>query len=377
MIESINIVAFDVPFPANYGGVIDVFYKLKTFHKNGVKVHLHCFDYGRGKQEELEKYCEKVYYYKRKSGWWHNLSSTPYIVKTRSSKKLKRKLLSNDFPILFEGLHTCKLLSDEKLKNRVKIYRESNIEHRYYKHLASSEVNWFKKIYLRIEANKLKRFEPIVKHATHNFIVSQTDFHYFEMKYPNCDNHFIPSFHAGEKVRIQKGKGKFVLYHGNLSVSENYKAASYLLRKIFSVIDVPLIIAGLNPPEYLELEIKSHPHVTLIANPDEEKMNELIENAQVHFLFTHQATGLKLKLLNVLYKGRHCLVNSKMVEGTTLTECCHVEDDKDKQILLIKELISKEFEAEEVTHRTNILKENYSNEVNFNRIMEVLKLNKN
>jgi hypothetical protein len=58
MISAINIVAFDVPFPANYGGVIDVFHKIKTFNQLGVKVHLHCFEYGRGNQPELEQYCE-------------------------------------------------------------------------------------------------------------------------------------------------------------------------------------------------------------------------------------------------------------------------------------------------------------------------------
>jgi hypothetical protein len=56
-----------VPFPADYGGAIEEFYKIKSLHAAGVKIYLHCFVYsGRTKQKELEKYCEQVFYYERK-----------------------------------------------------------------------------------------------------------------------------------------------------------------------------------------------------------------------------------------------------------------------------------------------------------------------
>ena len=372
MISAINIVAFDVPFPANYGGVIDVFHKIKTFNQLGVKVHLHCFEYGRGNQLELEQYCESVNYYKRKSSWIYALSSKPYIVITRKSRELKKNLLSNDFPILFEGLHTCYLLNDKDLKDRITIYRESNIEHRYYNHLAKSEVYWIKKIYLNIEARKLKKFESTVEKASMNFIVSETDFHYFEMKYGKLSNHFIPSFHEHNEVVIPDGLGKFVLCHGNLSVSENYEAAMHLIKNVFSVIKVPFIIAGLNPPEFLIKEVEKHSHISLIANVSQEKMTELLENAQINFLYTNQATGLKLKLLNVLYHGRHCLVNSKMVEGTTLSEICQVEDSVDKQIILVKQLMEMPIGLEDKIKRIAVLSENYSNIGNAKKMFEAI-----
>ena len=372
MIESINIVSFDVPFPANYGGVIDVFYKIKTFHSKGVKVHLHCFEYGRGEQPELEKYCESVTYYKRKISWINTMGKLPFIVKTRISNELKNNLLKNNYPILFEGLHTCYLLKDKDLKERIKIYRESNIEHEYYRHLANSERSFLKKIYLRKEANKLEEFEKIVKYATHTFLVSKTDYHYFESKYPNNSNHFIPSFHSGEEVKVEQGKGNFVLYQGNLSVSENYDAVMYLIRNVFSVLETPFVIAGLNPPDFLELEINKYPHISLIKNPSDTKMKELIKTAQINLLYTNQATGLKLKLLNVLYNGRFCIVNSKMVVGTTLDSICEVEDDISKTIVLIKELMVLEFPKSELEIRKKVLQENYSNAINFDRIGKVL-----
>ena len=66
--KHLHVVSFDVPFPANYGGIIDVFYRIKTLSESGVKIHLHCFEYSRNRirPKELEDICFSVDYYQRK-----------------------------------------------------------------------------------------------------------------------------------------------------------------------------------------------------------------------------------------------------------------------------------------------------------------------
>ena len=68
MEQYLNIIAFNIPWPANYGGIIDVYYKIKALKANGVKIILHCFEYERPHAPILETLCEKVYYYKRNTG---------------------------------------------------------------------------------------------------------------------------------------------------------------------------------------------------------------------------------------------------------------------------------------------------------------------
>ena len=51
----LNIIAFNIPWPANYGGIIDVYYKIKALHQCGVKIILHCFEYERAHSPELRK----------------------------------------------------------------------------------------------------------------------------------------------------------------------------------------------------------------------------------------------------------------------------------------------------------------------------------
>ena len=111
----LHVIAFDVPYPANYGGVIDVFYRVKALSEAGVKVHLHCFEYGRGKAEVLNR-CYEVKYYKRDTSFWKQFRREPYVVASRRSEALVKDLLKDDYPILCEGLHTTAVLNDRRLK---------------------------------------------------------------------------------------------------------------------------------------------------------------------------------------------------------------------------------------------------------------------
>src|SRR5690606_36244726 len=134
-------------------------------------------------------------YYPRKTGFLSNLSLLPYTVKSRQSKELEKNLLSNDFPILFEVLHTCYLLNDNRFANRKKIYRHSNIEHEYYTELSKTERNVWKKLFLKIEAWKLKRFESILNRSNLILAVNQKDTEYFQKKYVSVKAMYLPSFH--------------------------------------------------------------------------------------------------------------------------------------------------------------------------------------
>jgi hypothetical protein len=90
------------------------------------------------------------------------------------------------------------------------------------------------------------------------------------------------------------------------------------MKNVFSKLNMSCKIAGLNPPGFLKHLIANYPHITLIENPTEEQMNQLIREAQIHVLYTAQPTGLKLKLLNVLFNGRFVVCNTNMISGTDL-----------------------------------------------------------
>jgi hypothetical protein len=368
----LHIISFSIPYPPNYGGVIDVFYKLKALHAQGIKIHLHCYEYDRERSPELLKYCDSVQYYKRRTGILSALSFKPYIVSSRRSRELLNNLLNDDYPVLFEGLHTCYHLGDKRLRERKKIYRESNIEHHYYYNLYRVEKNLLRKMYFLLASVKLKWYERILRHASLMLVVSEKDADYLRRRFRNTVVHFLPSFHANDTLRCKTGHGDYALYHGNLSIAENYNAASYLIKEVFNDSDLRLVIAGLNPPEHLKAIAEEKPNVTITCNPSDDEMFRLIENAQVNVLVTFQATGLKLKLLNTLYNGRFVVVNKAMLNGTGLDDLCVIADSSTEIKKDVRELCMKDFMEEQVAIRAERLQKNFCNESNARRLIDYI-----
>lgn len=352
--NKIHIVALNVPYPADYGGAIDIFYKIKALYELGLKIELHCFQYGRDKAEKLEEYCESVHYYTRNMHWKYLLSTSPFIVKTRSNKELLENLLKDDAPILFEGLHSCNFLNHQQLAKRIKLVRTHNIESDYYKALAKSESKLLDKLYLYSEFLKIKKFEKKVAYADAILSISQKDHRYFN-KLGNSV--YIKAFHPDASINCKEGLGDYALYHGNLSVAENENSALFLIQKVFRKVDFPLVIAGYAPNKKLRKEVAKHSHIRLVESPEESILERMIQKAQMHVLPTMQATGIKLKLLKSLHSGRHCIVNNEMIAETGLEQITQLANSPKEWISKINELEEKAFTKADIQNRKKVLKE--------------------
>jgi len=368
--QHLHIISFNIPYPANYGGVIDVFYKAKALTEAGIKVHMHCFEYGRKRAPEMEQLFYSVDYYKRNISKKYLFKRYPYIIQTRNSAQLVETLLKDDYPILMEGIHTTMLLLEKRLRNRKRLVRTHNIEHDYYTNLSRAETDPFKKYYFYTEAGKLKKFEKILAKADHLVAISQKDYQHFSKKFKNVS--YIPAFHPHKKVESLTGKGNYVLYHGNLSVPENSDVVRFLLKEVFNGLDVPVVIAGLNPSGTLQHMADELANVKLIANPDDESLKDLIKQAHVNISITGQATGMKLKLLNTLYNGRFCVVNDKMLSGNGLDTLCVVANNVRGIKKQIHKLMQREFTLEMKGSREAALTKLYNNGNNVARLIELI-----
>ena len=365
----LHIVAFDVPFPANYGGVIDIYYKIKAIYEEGIDIKLHVYNYGRKlSKSELSKYCSEINYYSRKKYKNPFMGTLPYVVNSRNSSDLLNNLQKDQAPILFEGLHCTYYLAHPSLQNRVKIVRTHNIEHHYYKHLESTESKYFKKYFFRIEAEKLKKHQEILKHANIIAAISPNDTSYFNKKFGNTI--YIPAFHSNNKMVKPDNKGDFVLYHGNLSVPENYNAAKQLILNVFSKIKTRAIIAGNNPPKELITLCNMHQNVELKYNLSTDEIHQLIENAHINVLYTNQNTGIKLKLLNALYLGRFSIVNSLMVEGSGLEKLCTISNNFQNIIQNINTLTKTDYTENHYTDKKLFLEKNFNNTIGVQKLIK-------
>lgn len=372
MDKYLNIISLNIPWPANYGGVLDIYYKMKALHECGVKIILHCFEYERPRTSELEKICHEVHYYKRRTGLLPNLTYLPYNVYGRKDKNLINNLLKNDYPILFEGLHSCYYLSDKRLRNRFKIFRECNIEHDYYNALSHSTDNIINKSFFKLEGFRFRLFQKNVKWADLIISVSTADAKYLKEEFPEKHVEFIPCFHANDRITTLTGKSNYILYHGKLSVPENEKAVLFLIKNVFCKLKHECIIAGMDPSEDIYKAALPYHNIYIVPNPEQDKMEDLIRKAQIHTLITFQGTGLKLKLLNSLFGGRHTLVNSLMLAGSGLDSLCCIANTPEEMINECNRLMEIPVDENTIVQRERLLFPAFSNKEQAKKLIKMI-----
>ena len=370
MPKHLHIVAFDLPYPPNYGGSTDMFFKLKAFSILDIKVTLHVFLYGGKKpSRELRDEVHALYYYPRKKSNPF-AGKLPFIVSSRSSEKLLKRLSADDAPILFEGLHTTRYLDHPVLQHKRKIVRAHNVEHHYYEALALAEERWWKTLFFKTEARKLKVYEQILTNAQGIAGISPMETAYFQSEYKNAT--YVPAFHSNESVQSKIGKGTYILYHGNLSVPENNRAALYLAQEVFPKTKIDCIIAGSRPSKSLQKAVALHSNIKLVADVAADHILDLIANAHANVLVTFQSTGIKLKLLNSLYRGRFVIANRPMVEETGLESLCSVVNTPSEMVELIEELSHKTFSGEVLAQREQVLGTTFQNDLNARKLARML-----
>ena len=358
----------DVPYPPDYGGVYDLFYKIKALSDQGVLIHLHCFEYGRGKQPELNQYCKSVTYYQRIQGLKGIKRRLPYIVSSRANIDLLGNLTKDKLPILLEGIHCTYFVAVEKLVDRKVIVRLHNVEYKYYSELARTTNNIFKKIYYLAESSLLKKYEKRIANKALLFSVSEKDKDIYIEKFKAKNIHYLPVFLPYNEVNSKEGHGKFCLYHGNLSVPENEKAVLWLLNNVFNKIELPFVIAGKNPSKNFEKLILKNKNVCLVANPSDTEMQDLITKAHIHILPSFNKTGVKIKLLNALFNGKFVITNSAAADGSGLQRLCEIANTPGDLIERISELFHKPFTQVKIEERKILLNDLFDNHKNAQKL---------
>lgn len=334
----VHIVSFDVPFPPDYGGVTDVYFRCRALKNAGYRIILHCFEYGRGRLHDHSQIADEVFYYDRRKSLRDWFSRLPFIVATRNAPELLDRLLQDEHPIVFEGQHTTFFLDHPKLAHRKKLVRLHNIEWRYYRGLAKRTAAGAKRLFFRSEARKLKRHEAVLRHASALGCISHTDLLHYQKAFGNAV--YVPVGFEQHPVRLSPAdREPFVLFHGNLSVPENHEAALWILEAFRDYSgETELVIAGKDPLEELVRSCENCYGITLVTNPDGEEMQRLIQSAEGHLAVTFQQSGIKIKLLNALISGGPCIATPQMVAGSGVEELCTIVSSPAELIAAITRL---------------------------------------
>ena len=368
--KPIHIISFDNPFPPNYGGVIDVFYKVKALHDIGFTIYLHCFYQDRNLvSNELKSITKKVFLYKKNRNPFFLFSKFPFPIVSRFRKELIENISIVDAPILFEGLQTTMILQKVDLPNK-KYLRLHNIESNFYAGMSKNEANFFKKIAYHFASKKFIEHQKTIPNFDHTFSLSCYENEVVKTMTDKVS--YIPVFHGNSQKKIE-GFGNFALYHGDLRLADNKRAAKFLIEVFKEIPDYKLIIASSNGKQLIENKSKNQLNITFVKLQNDTQLNELFENAHINVMLSFQKSGTKLKLINSLFNSRFCLINNNMVDDEQVLNLCELANSKEEFISKINLLKNKSFQESE--KRNQVLASVLDDRSNAKKLADYIKYN--
>lgn len=356
----LQIVSFDNPYPPIYGGIVEVYHKLKAIHDLGVEIHFHCFTNKIPQHfEELSSITKQIYFYKTTRNSRDFLSLLPFSVRCRDSKELLINLNKVDAPILFESIKSTYLVHKELLPNHRLFLRLHNIEHDYFLGLATSEKNPFKKYLYHSEGLKFASYEKVIKKFEKVFTLSYFEHEYTRQRFGNSV--YIPVFHGNQNVIPRSKLGKFAFYHGDLRMSDNLRAVKTLINVFKRIPDMKLIIASSNGENFVQRNSKSATNIKFVKLESHQQLLDLLAEAHLNVMLSYQKSGTKLKLMTSLFNSRHCIINDNISDDPTVKQLCDIVEGEDELIAKIKLLKNRDYT--DVSRRKDIL-ETYLNDSN-------------
>ncbi len=370
--KTLHIISFDNPYPADYGGVIDVFYKIKSLHALGYSIYLHCFIEKRETvHPALKAITKEVYLYKKNRNPLFLLSSIPFGVKSRYHKDLLKNIKAIEAPVWFEGLQSTMLLHYSAIAVP-KFLRLHNIESKFYAGMYRSEALGLKKFLYFLEIGKYAKYERQLKQF--NQVVTLSIHENEVVKSWANTVAYIPVFHGNAAVVQHTEKGNYALYHGDLRLPDNRKAAQFLIQVFKSIPDYQLVIASSNGKELVAPLIQNLPNIVYEPITSEAQLERLLANAHLNVLLSFQKSGTKLKLINSLFKSRFCVINDNMVDDERILPLCEIATNEAEFIAKINEL--KDLPYQDNDRRTAVLNEVLNDTKNAQKLVAILESTK-
>ncbi|WP_353147748.1 hypothetical protein [Chryseobacterium sp.] len=369
--KELHIISFNYPYPPSYGGIIDVYYKIKALSDCGVKIHFHCFvdDIPEKVDSEVKNITENIFFYKKNRNPFLYFSPVPFAAVIRQSDKLLENLKKINAPVLFEGLQTTQII-DQLSSQKHKLYlRLHNNETEYYKGLSSSEKNIFKKIIFRIESLKYKGYQKKrLQEFEKVFCLSEKEYQE-TLAYSNNAS-LIHIFHGNQIVKSLDKKGTCFLFHGDLSISDNRKALDETIHLFEDLPQYNLIVASDRASDEIKKKISRIENISLVPIETHENLIRLFENAHANILLSYQQSGTKVKLFNALYNSRFVIINQNITDDSSLTRLCLMGTKKEEIRQHIITAATSDYNENET--RKMVLEKNHSDHAKAEAMIKII-----
>jgi len=257
----------------------------------------------------------------------------PYSVNVLKSREMHRTITEITSNVEFDIVHFDTIGLAEYYDDAgtvPKILNHHNIESHLMKRRSYIERNILKKLYYKIEASKLRKYES--RHASRfdiNITVSEDDKRLLQQLIPGCRIAVVPNgvdtdyFTKRNKQPVPKS----LLFVGGMNWYPNRDAILYFCRQIWPLLtkeipDVSLTVVGAQPPRTLLTLAQTDPRITVTGFVDD--VRPYFTNAEVCICPMRDGGGTRLKILDTLSMGTPLVSTTIGCEGIHLTPEQHV-----------------------------------------------------
>lgn len=321
----------DSPFPADHGGKVDIYERLKDGINNNFIIDLVCTKKKGVKielPEDINTKINKIIPVERDMSFKRLLSFKPFHIQSR--KKLKDLNFNNAHYdlLLLESEHVFYILENKTFTYKKNAVRVHNDEVRYIFQLFLAGSNLKRKLFYFLEFLKFLLFRSYLNSSIENhFFVSSKEFNNsYWIKKTQKKFLFKTPFEVKTKFRFKR-EGFKVLFIGSIFMDNNLSSIYWYLENVHNrLINIPeykFYIAG--NTKGLEIKqlkkITSFKKISLIENPD--NFDDLYEKCSVFINPMKRGAGLKQKTVRALEHGMPIVSTKVGVEGLDLKNEIH------------------------------------------------------
>ncbi len=391
-----------IPYPPKDGGSIAVFNLTKGFAENGHNVDILAFN-TKKHFINIDSFKNKIHKNIEIIGLDINtdlkpikalknlfFSKLPYNAERFISEDFKTKLIgllkTKKYNLVqIEGLYLMPYIQTIKKYSHAKIaFRSHNIEHEIWEQTLKQEKSFFKKIYLKIIAKRMRKFEvSFINKYDFLIPITQRDANIFNKLGNNKKTLVSPTGVDASKYKGKKQKfEKIKLFHlGSLDWTPNQEGIIWFLENVWGEVlkqntDLTFSIAGRNAPEWLINKFKEYKNINYLGEIDD--AIKFMQKHNIMLVPLLSGSGMRIKIIEGMASGNIIISTSKGAEGIKGRENKDfiIANTKDEFINSIASITNKKLPLKEISFNAQeFILNNFDNFTISKRLIEFYKNN--
>ncbi|WP_438349491.1 glycosyltransferase family 4 protein [Paenibacillus sp. FA6] len=324
------VVCSDFPYPADHGGRVDTWGRIKVLAELGWKIHLVVCGKQMPSDADMKvvyRYVEDIKLCERRSKLVDLLYVIPMQVQSRNV--LRYVNIDEDYDyVLLEGDYVYPILSNPHINHNNVILRVHNDEAVYFKALARSTKNRIHKLYYHMESWKFKTLQKrMIQKVDKYLFISNKEFEIFQSLHPATKSLFLPPPVTRDAFLANTFQSKNVIFIGSLFMPNNREAIEWYLAHIHPLMlketDYKFIIAGNSRKQSLSW-LESYDMTNVVVHDTPESLDDIYSSGYLFVNPMRNGAGVKLKTIEAIQNGLPVISTSIGYEGTGLVHNKHI-----------------------------------------------------